>query len=287
LSEKTIKMYVQRIQPFLSFIGGENTLTSSIAPDAIDDYSIFLRETGNRNEITVTSHLRDLRVFLYHCMDEGHLPPFKIKLPKTTKEIKETHTDEELKKLLRKPSLKTCDFTEYKTWVFTNYLMATGNRISSILNIKISDLDFENALIQINKTKNRKAQIIPMSSTLSTILQEYLIYRKGELADYLFCNTSGGMANIRTYQESLAKYNNNRGVAKTSAHLYRHTFAKKWILNGGDIFRLQKILGHSDLTMVREYVNMFGNELSLDFNRFNPLDNMDYKPVRAKISMRA
>jgi integrase/recombinase XerD len=163
--------------------------------------------------------------------------------------------------------------------------MATGNRISSILNIKINDLDFDNALIQVNKTKNRKAQIIPMSATLATVLKEYLVYRKGESEHFLFCNTYGDKGEIRTYQAMLRNYNRKRGIAKTSAHLYRHTFAKKWILNGGDIFRLQKILGHSDLSMVREYVNMFGNEISLDFNRFNPLDNMDVGHNRNKIRM--
>ena len=60
---------------------------------------------------------------------------------------KETYLDEELKALLKKPNLKSCDFTEYKICVMTNYLIATGNRISSILNLKISDLDFDNALI--------------------------------------------------------------------------------------------------------------------------------------------
>jgi len=218
-------------------------------------------------------------------MDEGHLPTFKIKLPKVDKPIKETYTDTELQPLLKKPNVKTCDFTEYKIWVMTNYLIATGNRTSSILNIKICDLDFDNALIQVNKTKNRKAQIIPMSSTLASVLKEFLVYRKGENSDYLFCNTYGDKGDTRTYQEMLSRYNRNRGVAKTSAHLYRHAFAKKWILNGGDIFRLQKILGHSDLSMVREYVNMFGNEISLDFNRFNPLDNMNIAHTKAKIRM--
>jgi len=117
------------------------------------------------------------------------------------------------------------------------------------------------------------------------VLQEYLVYRKGKPQDYLFCNATGGQPNMRTYQHKLADYNKSRGVSKTSAHLYRHTFAKKWILNGGDIFRLQNILGHSDLTMVREYVNMFGNELSLDFNRFNPLDNMEHSKAKQKIKM--
>jgi integrase/recombinase XerD len=124
-----------------------------------------------------------------------------------------------------------------------------------------------------------------MSATLSAVLQEYLTYRKGEITDYLFCNTVGDKACMRTFQILIAKYNNNRGIAKTSAHLYRHTFAKKWILNGGDIFRLQKILGHSDLTMVREYVNMFGDEISLDFNRFNPLDNLEFVQTKKKIKM--
>ena len=54
----------------------------------------------------------------------------------------------------------------------------------------------------------------------------------------------------------------------------RHTFAKKWILNGGDIMRLQTILGHSSIEMVKEYVNMFGGDLKKDFDKFNPLESM-------------
>lgn len=97
-------------------------------------------------------------------------------------------------------------------------------------------------------------------------------YRKGNSDDYLFCNSYGNKGNIRSYQDMLAVYNHRRGVEKTSAHLYRHTFAKKWILNGGDIFRLQKILGHSDLSVVKEYVQMFGRDLAIDFDKYNPLD---------------
>ena len=132
----------------------------------------------------------------------------------------------------------------------------------------------DNHLIHVNQTKNRKAQIIPMSETLCKILREYLRYRKGTDDDYVFCNTHGGKGDSRTYEDMLASYNRKRGVQKTSAHLYRHTFAKRWILNGGDIFRLQKILGHSDLSVVKEYVEMFGNDLSRDFGKFNPLDTM-------------
>ena len=74
-------------------------------------------------------------------MEEGYLQRFKIKLPKADKRIKETYTDTELKKLLKKPNVKTCEFNEYKTWVFSNYLLATGNRISTVLSLQIKDLD--------------------------------------------------------------------------------------------------------------------------------------------------
>lgn len=138
--------------------------------------------------------------------------------------------------------------------------MATGNRISSALGLKIKDLDFTNYLI--NVTKNGKED------------------------DFVFCNSYGKRGNIHTFEGLLQRYNRKRGVAKTSAYLYRHTFAKNWIINGGDIFRLQKILGHSDLTVVKEYVNMFSNDLSIDFDKFNPLDNMNITFDRKAIGMR-
>lgn len=142
-------------------------------------------------------------------------------------------------------------------------------------------IDFERHCIANNLT----AQIIPMSDSLRQILREYLSYRQGASDDYLFCNACGGKADRRTYQEALAAYNRTRGVGKTSAHLYRHTFAKKWIMNGGDVFRLQKLLGHSDLTITREYVNMFSVDLSKNYSQFNPLDTMKINQSVQKIHM--
>ena len=284
LSEQTIKGYKVHYHVFERFIHG-TTLIKNINSDTIDDFILYLRENHNCNDITINSYLRSIRAFLYFCMRGGYLDEFKIHIPKVDKKIKPTYTDAELRLLLKKPDLKNCEFKEYQMWVFSNYLLATGNRISSVLNIRIKDLDFNNSLINVNKMKNRKAQIIPMSRTLSNILQEYLIIRKGEPEDYVFCTVTGEKASIRSYQDALTYYNHSRGVAKTSAHLYRHTFAKKWILNGGDIFRLQKMLGHSDLTVVKEYVNMFSNELSIDFDKFNPLDNLGLNQKKNTIKM--
>jgi len=58
-----------------------------------------------------------------------------------------------------------------------------------------------------------------------------------------------------------------------------------FILNGGDVFRLQKILGHRSIEIFKEYVNMFTNDLKKDFDNFNPLENINKskgKPIRIK-----
>ena len=285
LSERTIGIYRIHFRIFQRFIADDSFLTKKINPDTVDGFIRYLKGRGC-NEITIQSYLRDIRAFLYYCMEQGTIERFKIRLPKADKKIKETYTDDELEKLLKKPNLKKCEFSEYRTWVFSNYLLATGNRISSALNLRIGEVDFDNSLIQINKTKNRTAQIIPMSKALAAVLREYLSYRKGMPEQYVFCNAYGDKGDIRSYQDALAKYNRSRGVTKTSAHLYRHTFAKKWILNGGDIFRLQKLLGHSDLTVVKEYVNMFNADLSVGFEQFNPLDNLELTRIQPKIKMK-
>lgn len=285
LSSETIKLYQNQFRIFLNMLNDSEKPISDITVDDVNSFILFLRNNHSCNEITINSYLRGIRAFLYFAMKEKHLPAFKVTIPKVEKKIKETYLDSELKVLLKKPNMKTATFSEYKIWVFSNYLLATGNRLSSALSIQIKNLDFDNQMIQINKTKNRKAQLIPMSDALSKILKEYLKYRKGTPDDYVFCNTRGEKADLHTYQDMLAAYNRKRGITKTSAHLYRHTFAKKWIMNGGDIFRLQKILGHSDLTVVKEYVQMFGNDLAVDFEKFNPLDRMELSYVKPKLAL--
>lgn len=277
LSPETIHLYQNQFRTFYKTLEKKDCLMSEITSKDVDNFILHLRKQNTCNDITINSYLRGLRAFLYFAMDNQYLPAFKVTIPKVDKTIKETYTDEELEKLLKKPNLKQCSFTEYKIWVYINYLLATGNRLSSALGLKIGDLDFKNQLIHVRKVKNRKEQIIPMSDTLCKVLREYLRYRKGTDDDYVFCNTRGGKGDNRTYEDMLANYNRKRGVEKTSAHLYRHTFAKRWILNGGDIFRLQKILGHSDLAVVKEYVEMFGNDLSRDFEKFNPLDTLGFQ----------
>lgn len=272
LSPDTILYYETSFKFYKEFFDVSRPC-SEITLDIYYDYIDYLQRTHNVNSVTMNTYLGGLRTIFYFFMDMGYTKKFKIELLKVEKTIKETYTEDELSLLLKKPNLKKCSFTEYRCWVMANYFLATGNRLRTAINLKIGHIDFDNNLILLGKTKNGRQQLIPLSNYLAEILQEYLIYRKGEPEDYLFCSAYGVQLTRDGTTTLMRKYHLKRGVKKTSVHVYRHTFAKQWILNGGDIFRLQKILGHSSMEMVRNYVEMFSNDLSKNFQQFNPLDN--------------
>lgn len=272
LAEPSIKSYQNKVQPFVDFCNGYKITDVTI--DEVDNFTVYLKTEHNVKDISVVSYLRSVRAFLYYCMECNYMTSFKIHLPKAQKDIKETYSNEELERLLNKPDINSCTFTEYKVWVFENYMMATGNRLSTALNVRIRDINFDDMFIVLSKTKNRKQQIIPLSNTLAEVLQEYLEIRGGNADDYLFCNNYGQQASCRTFQTLVYRYNIKRNVNCTSIHAFRHTFAKNWILAGGDIVRLKTILGHSNISVTNEYLQMFGQDLQLDFERFNPLDNL-------------
>jgi integrase/recombinase XerD len=77
-------------------------------------------------------------------------------------------------------------------------------------------------------------------------------------------------------QQMISKYGKLAKMTKVrvSPHTFRHTFAKMWILNGGDAFSLQKILGHTTMDMVRNYVNLASSDVQIQHRKFSPLDRM-------------
>ncbi len=274
LSPATIKHYDGSILIWYKFIDYKTPI-NQITSETVQQFILFMQEKMNENDVTMNTNLRSIRAILYYFMKLGYMEKFHISELKVTKEPIETYTDAELKLLLEKPDIKKCSFIEYRNWVIVNFLLASGGRVKTLVNIKIQDLDFENDLIKYRHTKNRFGQIVPMSFSLKKVLIEYLQYRGAESEDeYLFVSAYGGQINTDTLSKNMCSYNRKRGVAKTGIHRYRHTFAKKWILNNGDSFRLQKMLGHRSMDMVKNYIEMFADDLQKDFNNFNPLENL-------------
>ncbi|MEI7884709.1 MAG: tyrosine-type recombinase/integrase [Clostridia bacterium] len=271
LSPSSIRSYRQSFEKFTKFT---NTTTKDISQRTIFVWISALMQKETK-VTTINHYLRGIRAFFYWCMNNSYIEPFKISQLKCQETIKETYTIDEQKRLIEKPR-SNATFVEWRTWAVINWILATGNRASTIINIRISDLKFPQREIILQHTKNKKVQIIPMSSALEIVLKEYLrTWRNGALeSSFLFCNIGEEKLTYNGLRIGVAKYNHSRSVLKTSIHAFRHTFAKHWILATGDVFRLQKLLGHSTLEMTRRYVNMFDDDLKDNFDNYNPLDRL-------------
>lgn len=281
LRQGTINHYNDSIKTIYKFIDGD-TLIKNMNVDTVNKFIIDCKDKLDINDVTLHTYTRDLKTLMYYFMRCDYIPTFKITLTKVDRKAVETYTDLELKKLLVKPDLKKCSFTEYKSWVLINFMLSTGVRLNSFINIKIKDLDFDNEVVYVNVTKSRKALIIPLNRTIVKILREYLRIRQHESdEDYLFCSAYGKQMNKKSVSGNLQKYNNDRGITRTGIHRYRHTFAKKWILAGGSVVTLQKILGHSSLSITECYINMLVEDLKKDIDKFNILEQ--FKSTHIKL----
>ena len=282
LREGTIKHYAQSYNQFYKYFG-KNMLIKNFNDSVYKKYVLYLRETLH-NDMSINAYLRDLITTLHFFMDEGYLQHFKMKAIKVDKNHVETYSDEELIILLKKPNLKSCSFAEYQSWVMTNFLFSTGVRQRSLMNIQIKDIDFDNSVVYVNVTKNRKPLIVPVNQTLLSILNEFLKYRQHKsTADYLFCNVFGKQLLKSTCYYMLYHYNKNRGVETTGIHRYRHTFAKQWILNGGNVVSLSRILGHSSLDITQNYINLLVSDIAKQVQEINLLAKFG---ARQSIKMR-
>ena len=283
LSAATIHSYRASFEKFKDFMGDKNT-GNTVEQAAIYKWIAIMKQDGIKH-VSINHYLRDVRSFLYWCMapDRAYIAPaFKIEQLKGQEETLKTFTEEEQEALIEKPR-RSDGFVEWRTWAIVNWVLATGNRASTICNIKIEDLDFAKNEVNLSHTKNKKAQHIVMSSSLVTAIKEYIrLWRKEALPTaYLFCNVGESQLTTNALRLSFTKYCHDRGVDKTSIHGLRHTFAKGWIMNNGNTFALQQMLGHSTLDMTRKYVNLFNEDIKQDFDSFNPLDNLK-KGMRRK-----
>lgn len=282
LREGTIKHYRDSIRQIYKIIPPETPI-AEFDEDTWDSYKISLREKAVLNDTSIYTYARDFKTILRYFMKQEWMPQIELYLPKADKAPTETYTDEELKKLLKKPNLKKCSFTEYKCWVIVNFLLSTGIRQNSLINIRICDVEFATSTIHVNVTKSRKPILIPMNRDIEKILQEYMKYRQADDAeDYLFCNEYGYKLVKSTLYHAMYQYNKNRGVERTGLHRFRHTFAKQWVLMGGNVVSLQKVLGHSSLEITQNYLNLLVSDVAKDVEEFNILRQFKSETIKMK-----
>lgn len=286
----TLKNYELTFRLFCEFHEfDDNTTTESIEQSHIYKW-VNTMKLDDVKITTINHYLRDIGTFLHWCMDldRAYMKPFKMPKLEKQEELPKAFEDDELEALLEKPK-KNALFTEWRTYAIVNWVMATGNRAATICEVRIRDINFAKREISLAHTKNKKTQIVPLSSSLETCLKEYIKMwrRDADLDGWLFPNIGEEKLTTNALRLSFSKYCKDRGCEHTNIHGLRHSFAKGWIRNNGNQFALQKVLGHSKLDMTSKYVRLYGEEIKEDYDRFSPLDTIKKEKKRTQTIKRS
>ncbi|HZK12543.1 MAG TPA: site-specific integrase [Atribacterota bacterium] len=134
-------------------------------------------------------------------------------------------------------------------------LASTGIRARELRELKVNNVDVISRAITVNQTKNKRPRMLPISKSLYAVLTNYMEERGGSVDDYLFPTVYNDIMAMTSLQDSTKKYCNERGVYKTSLHLFRHTFITNAVNQNVSPLILQRITGHSTMHQLIKYYN--------------------------------
>lgn len=273
LSKATIDVYEVNINYLLEYLG-EGAELKSITTKTIQDYKNHLINNTNRNNTSINTILRHIKVFLDWTEENGYTEPVVIKYLKVQQKAKEIYSDDDIRILLKKPKITDCTYNEFRTWAIINVLVSTGMRRSSLQNIKLEDINWADRVILLRHTKNKQVHYAEINNQLAKVLKEWLKYRQDE-SDYLFTGQTGKKLSEITISSSVKTYNRSRGIEVTSVHAFRHYYATKLIENGTDIFTISKLLGHTNITVTQNYLKSLNMEHFIKNNSVNIYDMLE------------
>ncbi|QGQ95097.1 hypothetical protein EHS13_09475 [Paenibacillus psychroresistens] len=213
---------------------------------------------------TINGRLKSYKVFFKFLAQEGYREndiSTAIPLVKSEQNMIPSFSKQQALELLNQPNRKT--FIGLRDYTMMMVLLETGIRIQELLSLQIHDVVFSENELRVFKGKERKARQVPFQKTCANVLEMYLRER-GELqTNMLFVTLDNRTIHPRTVQENIHEYGKKAKISgvRVSPHTFRHSMAKFYLLNGGDAFTLQQILGHSSLDMVKHYVNLFRSDI--------------------------
>lgn len=183
-------------------------------------------------------------------------------------------TNEQISALLRVPNTKS--YLGFRNFCAMLVMLDNGIRIKELLSITWDDIDFSENEIRLSgkKTKTRKFRKVPISpDTISALrrLKKETLHHFPD-AKYVFLSIYGKQLDPSTVRHFLREYGEMAGIeGQCSPHMFRHTFARLYVLQGADVFDLQEILGHSTLEMSRKYVKFFSTDITRNHAKYSPV----------------
>lgn len=260
---------------FFTFLSAQYQISDIMIVDhsMIRSWLVFLMEQGDSPR-SVNRKLTSLKSFYRFLLKEGvvdYNPMRKIISPKTSKRLPEFIETEKIMALIEQMA-DIKGFSGLRNRIIVEMFYNTGIRLSELLTLKETDIDFHSDTIKVLGKRN-KERLIPFTKKFGSLLKVYIAEKEKSfgLVPELFLTDKGGkMYPKRIY---LIVKNHLAGVTtldKKSPHVLRHTFATHLLNNGAELNAVKELLGHANLAATQVYTHNTIEKLKRIYKQAHP-----------------
>ena len=277
LSKNSIQSYTRDIEKLMSFLDSHSITVNpiQIEKDIIQRFIYEIAKVVNpRSQARIISGLKSFFNYLIFEDYRKDNPLDLIESPKIGRKLPDTLSENEIDKLIKAIDLGSNEGERNRAMLETLY--GCGLRVSELIDLKISDLFFEEDFIKVTG-KGDKQRFVP----ISPVNKKYINIYRNEIRvhlniqegfqDILFLNRRGKQltrAMIFTIVKNLAV---TIGLQKNiSPHTFRHSFATHLLENGADLRAIQQMLGHESITTTEIYMHVDRSHLAEVMNTYHP-----------------
>ncbi len=293
-SPKTILWYNMALTQFQRFLkqSDKSTLLGELGETQVREFILFLQDKVKWQDnpylpkqreklraITIQTYVRALRGFfnwLYKESYTGENRLAKLRPPKAPIKVVDTLTQVEIAKILSSIDLNTA--AGVRNFTILVFLLDTGLRLSELTNFELIDINIQGGYVKV-MGKGSKERIVPFGTTVQKAALRYMLHFRPEpfnmTIQKFFLTLDGKPLTQNSIKMIFERLSSKSGIKRLHPHLCRHTFATNYLINGGDVFSLQQILGHTTLEMVRHYVNLASSQTTIQHRKYSPMDRLD------------
>ncbi|SMC56849.1 site-specific tyrosine recombinase XerD [Cellulophaga tyrosinoxydans] len=280
LAENSIANYSLDIEKLILFL---ETNKITVTPDVIEKETVqqfiyeIAKEVNPRSQARIISGLKSFFNYLIFEDYRKDNPLDLIESPKIGRKLPDTLSEEEINQLISAIDLSTPEGERNRAILETLY--GCGLRVSELVNLKISDLYFDEDFIKVTG-KGNKQRFVPISEInkkyihiYTNEIRSHVTIQKG-YDDILFLNRRGRQLTRAMIFTIIKKLAEHIGLRKTiSPHTFRHSFATHLLQNGADLRAIQQMLGHESITTTEVYMHVDRLHLATVLNDFHPRSN--------------
>lgn len=271
-SPSTIDFYQRRLLPFIAWCEGRDAVRlQDVTPALLRTYLVAL-QARDLAAHTVHGYARALRTWFFFCVNEELIdksPMAKVAMPRLPKKILPALEVADAQRLLA-----ACETERDKAAVL--FLLDTGVRASEFVHLNGADVDLALGTVRVRQGKGGKDRTTYMGVHARKQLARYYldagkpapngpIWRSLKTGERL---TTSGLRRL------LLRLKEATGIPHCAPHTFRRTFALWSLRSGMSIYHLQRLMGHEDIDVLRQYLDLVEHDAAGAHERFGAVDNI-------------